>query len=52
MEEWQKGSNSKLTSEERQILHKLWLEKSHKEIREKIKPKIEEEDKPVQGFIN
>lgn len=50
MEEWQKGSNSKLTSEERQILHKLWLENLHKIIKEEIKPVIVEDDKPVQGF--
>ncbi len=49
MEEWQKGPNSKLSSEERANLHKIWLENIHKLLKEELNKK-EIKEQPIQGF--
>ena len=50
-EEWQRGNESKLSSTERLFLHQEWLQKQHKDIRDKITSRIKVEEQPVIGFI-
>lgn len=39
--EWQKGSESTISTNERIILHQEWLNNIHKDIKEKIESKKE-----------
>jgi hypothetical protein len=48
--DWNKGNESKLTSIERLMYHQEWLQKQHKDIKDKIHSRIKVEEKPVQGF--
>ena len=49
-EEWQRGNESKLSSTERLNHHQEWLQKQHKDMKDKIHSRIKVEEQPVQGF--
>ena len=49
--DWQRGNESKLTSIERLMYHQEWLQKQHKDVRDKITSRIKVEEQPVMGFV-
>jgi len=49
--DWNKGNESKLTSIERLMYHQEWLQKQHKDVRDKITSRIKVEEQPVVGFL-
>lgn len=51
LEEWQKGSYSKIDSLQRMNLHNEWLKQQHKEVIEKIiEKKQSKEEVIIEGF--
>ncbi len=50
-DEFQRGNECKLSSTERLNQHQIWLQKQHKDVRDKIISRIKVEEKPVIGFV-
>jgi hypothetical protein len=48
--EFQRGNECKLSSTERLNHHQIWLQKQHKDIRDKIHSRIKVEEQPIMGF--
>ncbi len=51
IQDWQKGNESKLSPMERLNEHHEWLQKQHKDVRDKIISRIKVEEQPIIGFI-
>jgi hypothetical protein len=51
LDDWQRGIKSSISSIQRLQYHQEWLQKQHKDIKDKITSRIKVEEKPVQGFV-
>jgi hypothetical protein len=49
--EFQRGNECKLSSTERLNQHQIWLQKQHKDMKNKIHSRIKVEEQPIIGFI-
>ena len=51
LQEFQRGNECKLSSTERLNQHQEWLQKQHKDMKDKITSRIKVEEQPVMGFV-
>ena len=49
--DWNKGSESTMTSTERSRIHDLWLEYTHLQLKNTIKPEVLNDQETITGFI-